>query len=677
MTYTVAFDDIVLYDAANGAGEAITLLGNVSGSIYCGSDTDVAIAVQDPNVTTAGVANDGVISGSIVIDDDADDTVDFAAMGLTAGSVIMNSFNSGIDKASTGTAFAIDLGALVGGITVEGDMAFTSLDVNTGNLGDITAGGRIGQAVTNDFAYDSPAGSLADIYEGTTVIAGTITVAAGSLGTITANDNVAADINIGETAFGGLVVKDGFYVGAVNVGCDIDTLLVTDGVVDTLGEFNGNITTESTGTATAVDPDADGDTGYFDIDSIAFYSATFSSDSNIAVTGTDAFVTLDGTAMTVVGLTDGSTVAVDESEGNVASTITVVGDLAGAITVDAGANSTDATRGTVNAITVQGSWSGSVTLDEYNEYSTADVVVNTITVWGNVTSTAVLAGATFNSVLDVNGNAIDAQNTPAPITIAGGDVVEIGSGTDNFVYLSGRYVTAEVGYLFGQVTSFDIDGFGATQVVSINYAAGTPSVRDMLLAGAYGRLSVIGREIDNDYIDFDNPADASLSTITVGPSVTITSMVVDGSIGDFTDSNSNIVNLFVSGDAGTIVAGRSIVNAFIGGNATEVSAMNTVARLHVEGSIGTVSGISLANIDVEGDCDNIAASVINNMFVVGDVDSISLSGFGRYAGVIRNSYLLDKDSNYADNFDFVGENGGDDFYNPAAIINSLVSSDEA
>ncbi len=230
-------------------------------------------------------------------------------------------------------------------------------------------------------------------------------------------------------------------------------------------------------------------------------------------------------------------------------------------------------------------------------------------------------------------------------------------------------------FLFGQVSGFELNGKGSTSIVSLESAT-APTERDMKDAVKYGKAMIKGKEMDNELIDFDMPGNADLPMINVGPRIQVDALVVDGDLGGFTDVDSNLKNAFVSGDINGvgIIAGKSLINAYFGGDVAQISAMKTVKNLHVEGDLTQIAGTKFDDIDIEGDCDDITAYKINGMFVAGDVDNIFLSGGGKYAGIINDSYLVSTNGagSLTTNFDWVGENGTNDIFNPVKISDSIV-----
>jgi len=541
----------------------------------------------------------------------------------------------------TEDAFDINVGSLAGGLTVEGTADMVALNIVAGDMGPITAGEGIG---SNDAG---------------------VNVTAGNLGLVRADGNINLDITVDEGyTFAGILNTDGNYTGSFNVEGSVTTILLTGTFTDNLGEY-----------------DTDDVTGFFNVND-DFAIEGVSSLDTLTVTGADTLATLDGTALTIEGSLLGSTVTVDESEGNVATTVTVDGDLAGAVTLtgdidDPGAVTTltvdegDLT-GTFTAqdnmtnLVVQGDWSGTVTLANSNSYEQDAPNVTNIVVWGDVSS-AVLTGATYTNAVDFEGDPLAATT----VTYTGGDdPVQVG-GSTQYLYMTNSNVDAEYSVLFSQINAMELTGKGSTKIVSIESAA-APEVSDMNAAAKYGKKMIKGRETANDYIDFDEPGDADLPMITVGPRIQVKSLVVDGDLGGFTDVDSNLKNIFVSGDSGAIVAGKSLINGYFGGDVAQLTALKTMKNIHVEGDITDISATKMTSIDVEGDCDNIGAYKINKMFVAGDVDDIFMSGGGKWAGKIKSSYLADTMGAWTTNFDYVGENSTNDLYNPVKIINSFV-----
>ncbi len=370
-----AFTDIVLLGAGN-----TEINGNVSGNIYSGDNLGAAIDVDDPTTTTA---EDGTVTGSIIVDDDAD----VSALGLTAGGDMAASFNGGLTKAATAAGFDLDLGAL-GGITVEGAMSFTNIDINTGNLGNITAGGAI---------------------------AGTaITVDAGNLGLMVADGAITTGIGVDEAyTFEGIINVGGGYTGAFNVEGTVNTLFVN-------GLFNDTLNTYDPSVISYANVDADGAVG--DPFAIAGYTCM----DGIDVTGATAMATLNAGDLTIEGLAAGSTVTVDESDtDHITDDVTVVGDLAGDISI----------TGDFDDLFVQGDWTGSVTLANTNSYNTATPTIDVIQVWGDV-STAALTGAAYNTAIDFMGNPLSAATQSFN---GSDDPVQVGT-TNQWVYVSNSHV---------------------------------------------------------------------------------------------------------------------------------------------------------------------------------------------------------------------------------------------
>ena len=662
----ITVSTVVLYDADAGAGaETLAITSDSVGSIIAGGTVDVAITVS------------GDITGTVIVDDDAD----ISALGLTATGAVADSFDSGVTAATTGAAFAIAADS-IGGVTVEGDMSFATIAAGDGNVGPIVAGGDI--AGTTISATDGNVGNIT----GTGTLASDITVTDGNLGLIYVSGAIAGDIAVDEGyAFTGIINTNGGYAGAFNVEGTVSQIVMTGAFGDT------NVPA-------------------FDTDTIAMYSVgsqfaiegyTSTGATEITVVGATTVVTLAGGVMTVDNAVAGSTVTVDETEGNVATSVVVNGDLAGDITItgdladpgsvnslvvlDGDLSGTFTAQDDMTTLTIQGDWTGSVILANSSMYNNVAPNVTNITVWG-ATSAATLTGATFTTAVDFNGDAID----DTVDEVASKTVYQV-PNSDQYIYLTGGSVTADISTLFGQVTGFELEGKGGVKIVTIESAT-TPDDSDMLKAAKYGKKMIKGNEVANDFIDFDAPGDANLPAIVVGPAVQINSLVVDGDVGAITDVDSNIKNVFVSGTAGNIFAGKNLINGYFG-NAGDIKAVK-VSDLHVEANAGDIVGEKLKDIDIEGNVATLASDVITNATVggtVGDLMAAKINktytagtianlhiqrDFKGRPGKISNSVLYDITLHNIDFNATVGSGGASDVivdnpdYNPVKIVNSFV-----
>jgi len=640
---TFALSNIVLLDTAGATTLAVN--GDISGNIYIGDTSDAAITVA------------GVLTGSVIVDDDAD----VSALGLTAGGDVIESFNGGAAKANTTATFAITAESM-GDITVEGEMLFDDIVATDGSIGNITAlDGQINGdtiSATDILGTSLTAGNIGNITSDSDIILNTGIIAVdGNLGLIVADGDITSDITVDESyTFTGIINTDvdgaGLsYSGDFDVEATIGKIML-DGGMDVDDDAAADFNTDDE------EDFRDAYEDYLATDfmislgvNFAMVGYTSVGLEDVTITGATTYVTLNAGDMIVYDSVVGSTVSVDETDGNVATTLTVDGDLAGTVELvvtdsDVLSNLTSLTvggdlsgvfsaDGQVTTVTVDGElsgsftalnnitalnivdgWSGLVSLSNSNPYLSTVPTINTITVDSGDVATATLDGATYLNAIDANGEVLAAQSN----VIDRGAVFMVpnsnGDGVGQYLYINGRNVEANVSTLFGQVSGFELVGKGSTQVVSIE-AAATPEVTDMLKAAKYGKAMVKGREIANDFIDFDEVGSANLPDITVAPRVQLSALVVDGNVGDISDIDSNIKNVFVSGTADDILSGKGVANGYFG-NVGDITAQ-TISNIHVEGSAGDMSASRISKIDVEGNLTSAVANSINNLFVGGSV----------------------------------------------------------
>ncbi len=704
---TLTITNMVLHDANSGGAETIAISSASVGAIYAGDTVDVAITVDDPS--TPLVANDGVL-GSVTIDDDAN----IAAIGLDVDGAIYETFNGGAAKISTGANFAITAGS-IGAIFAEEALNFNFITATAGGITSITAeAGDITSVGVGISATDGNIGNITSFDDITSDIA----VVDGNLGLIVADGNIAGDITVDETyTFAGIINTAGGYAGTFDVEATIGDIMMS-----------GNLNAYGAG-----DEDDLRDDYVFAADALVSLGADFAMEGyasasleDVTIVGATTYVTLAVADLTVYNSVAGSSVTVDETDGNIATDVIVDGDLAGTITflgdinnpgsivdltVEGNLSGSFTAQDDIDDLVVEGNWTGSVVLSDSDVYLIGEPNVADIEVWGSV-ATANLSGATYTEATDKNGIALSAA-APASVTKDAVYLVpnSANDGVGQYVYVTGSGVTATVSSLFGQVSGIELVGKGSTQVISVESDTAL-EVRDMKAAAKYGQQMIKGRETANDFIDFDNVGTANLPDITVAPRVQITGLTVDGNVGNITDIDSNIKNVFVNGTAGNILAGRGLANGYFGavGNITAQSITNVdvettagafaaskINKIDVEGTITSASAVSINNLFIGGNITDLSAAKINNAFVSGNVTNelegavISNTTVGgnvaqlnvqqNYKGkpsIIKNTILANVGGTNID-FDIddavvagsavVSLNGS---YNPVKIINSYI-----
>ena len=683
---TFTFTNLVLVDG--GAAPTADIYGNVSGNIYIGNTTDIAITI------------DGDLTGSVIVDDDAD----VSALGLTATGTVVDTFDDGVAVVDTAGAFGVTADS-IGGVTVEGDLVFdiiSATDTTAGSIGDITAGGLIDEDGDGAADITTAAGNVGTITSGGAIDAD-INVVAGNLGLLFAAGNITSDLFVDEGyTFTGIVNTNGSYIGNFNVEATVSMAFVTGSFVD--GILGNDFDTDVFGMTNITDVTG-GANNDFAIEGYQSVNAT-----DITVVGATTIVMYNNgaNAMTIQNLIAGSSVTVDETDANVVDDIDVDGDMVGDITITMGGVDSLSVGGNLAGIftavgdidsgnlgnsgtadlLVEGNWTGSVVLSNASIYDNTTPSVDAIEVWGDV-STATLSGATFLTAVDFNNQAIDDTATDEVAS----KTVYLVPNSDQYIYLTGGSVTADIATLFGQVTGITLEGKGGVQIITFESDT-LPTPQDMMKAAKYGKKMIRGNETANDYIDFDMPGDANLPAINVGPAVQINSLVVDGDLGGLTDVDSNVKNVFVSGTAGDIFAGKNLINGYFGA-AADIMAVR-VNNLHVEGNATDIVGEKLTNIDIEGAVNTLASDTISNATVGGNVANLMAAKINRTytagtvanlhvqrdfrnrPGVISNSVLFDVTAHNIDFNATVGSGGATDVivdnpdYNPVRIINSFV-----
>ncbi|MBN2844203.1 MAG: hypothetical protein JXM68_14040, partial [Sedimentisphaerales bacterium] len=715
-----AFTNLVLVD---GGAQTITVNGNIGtiavpGNIYFGDDTGSAITIN------------GALNGSVLVNDgNAATATAMEALGLIADGTVLGTFNGGAAKANTTINFAITAESM-GDITVEGEMLFDDIIATDGSIGNITAqDGQINGdtiSATDLLGTSLTAGNIGNITSDSDIILTTgITVVDGNLGLIVADGTIWGNITVNETyTFAGIINTNGGYRGTFDVEATIGDIMIT-----------GNMDIDDDGAAdyTSVNVDDFREDYLFAADALVSLSEDFAMEGytsaaleDVTITGASTYVTLAFGDLTVYNSVSGSAVVVDETDGGFVTDVIVDGDLAGTITfqgdidspgsivdltVDGNLSGTFTAQDDIDDLEVRGDWTGSVVLSDSDVYLIGGPNVADIEVWGSV-ATANLSGATYTEATDKNNIALSAA-APASVTKDAVYLVpnSANDGVGQYVYVTGNGVTATVSSLFGQVSGIELVGKGSTQVISVESDTAL-EVRDMKAAAKYGQQMIKGREVANDFIDFDNVGTANLPDITVAPRVQITGLTVDGNVGDITDIDSNIKNIFVNGTAQDILAGRGLANGYFGavGDITAQSITNVdvetnagtfaaskINKIDIEGTITSATAVSINNLFVGGSVANdLSAAKINKAFVSGNVSILQgavisnatvggnigqlnvQQNYKSKASIIKNSIFADVTGTNID-FDIddavvagsavVSLNGG---YNPVKIINSYI-----
>ena len=265
-----------------------------------------------------------------------------------------------------------------------------------------------------------------------------------------------------------------------------------------------------------------------------------------------------------------------------------------------GAGTSASVTGDVEALAVEGNWGGTVTVSG-SALGETDGVVDTVSVDGNVESTAVLSAANFYEIL-VSGTTssnvtasgtVDSSDPSDPVTMAGSTVASIFlDGTSN--------VEADWTAIFGKVMTVEVSGNGKADLVLAEGNVSDAALEDIASDGEVG------------------DGGANLGELIAGTRVKLDDVVIQGSADAIVARQIN--DLFISGNAGDIIANK-INAADIGGNLD----MLTVQKAK--------------NVMVDGDVDTIHAYKLQSATILGLTDNLYMTGTraGHVKGQILNS----------------------------------------
>ncbi len=631
--------------SSDGFAGDITIEGSLTGTFTVDNDAEVSAYFDMDTVVT------GLATGLTGVE--ATGAAAYATSLADVYSLVQESFEdeNGVDAlkdysdqyASINGA-DVDITALsFGNIVVEGNADFGTgtISITAGSLGNITVGGAFTATGIADVS------GIRIAYHANAALGTIMTGVDGDIADSANEGDITADIVLENGNFGGMIARWGGYAGEIQIlnGTTTTMLLAEDSAAELSGA-----------TDVFADP-----TGLSNIDypgQFAYAGSDLLIEDviSMSVTGSTAIAVYSGTDITVLGDAETATFAeltagtlddvaflnaIADTDpaatevvvtGSVGTFTIVEGDLAGDVDVSSSVDNLEILEGNLSGsfeidgdmtrLVIDGAWTGSVTLNPVaDDLGAGGVVaagaegeVGTIVVSGSVLN-ANLNG-TFDpaNATDMNGDALEHQ----PLIVSSGEVLALSSTGDNdqYVYLAGRGVQADISVLFGQVTGLELTGKGAARLVSVESDTEL-TARDMARSARYGQLMIRGRELANDYIDFDEPGAANLPDITISPRVALVGLTVDGSVGNVTDLNSNIKNVFVSGTAGNVFAGGGVVNGYFG-NVGDITG-TVVGRINVEGNAGAMTATRLVAVDVEGDLYAAKATAINGLFVGGNV----------------------------------------------------------
>jgi len=575
--------------AADITGGVTITAGGLSGTIVA---TAGDISTTGVLVTAGGITS----TGQILAGGDISTTVVITAGGLagtiSGGTDGVGSITGAITVTDGGVANTAVISAgtnVSGAITVTDDDFAGDVTATTGNIGNLTmtagndgnitseasftAGGTIGTLTADvDFAADVTAGGggiTGIVSADGDITADSTIVAAGTIGQLTADADETASGIIAAT-----VSTTAGNITTINAGSNITgtiTAFAQIGTITTDGELSGDITA-GTGITGAVQID-DGITA---------------TGSLMATTGDiDGAITIDTGGVAGLIKADANDIdgAITITAGGLTGTIEAGVDIDGAITITAGGLS-----GTVKAGT---NVDGLVTVTAGG--LTGTVQASTGNIGGGITVTAggIDAAATITAGADVDGN----------ITATTGDIAaDITAATNidgNIVATAGAIsgiITAQAG---GGTITGDITA-GSGNITSI-VAGGTingSTIRaedDITSITAAGDLSAT---ITASYNDIDGTGD--IGTVTSSGEVTVTMAAINigtvrsgGLAGE--DINGTIT---ATGDIDLIDAGNAIIQATVtAGAATSSSPLATFISNEVSFAVWAFETGSTTTVD--------------------------------------------------------------------------------